>query len=57
MVDDVTGITESRKIAFAGITCLLAFVLFSDGLSEMAVDLGNLIKSVIDGGLPKNTLF
>ena len=36
--DDVTDISEARKIAFAGFTFLLSFALFSDSITAIIQD-------------------
>ena len=44
--DDVTDITESRKIAFAGFSFLLLFVLISDSIVAIFQDLVSFFKDV-----------
>ncbi len=47
-MDDVTGLTDSRRIAVAGFTFLLLFALFSDSITSISRDLSILIQSIGD---------
>lgn len=62
-MDGVTGLTESRKIAFAGFLCLFGFAFFSDGLVSLVkeivsayegVDWASLSQGVGMGGGPSS---